>query len=233
MSPPDKMEDYARSEKQLSASKEEIAWLNKHVSASQQGCESRISAANAAIAMKDEALKIAQAVMADNKAGLKVVDDALSATPQQVSEWEENKLEHLRQQYADKCIELSASQAREAELHQLLSAETTAKFEYKKHAEEAEARIKASSSPLTEGYVQSVPDKCDRIVWRNAYYHLPIAQPPIPPDVAELQRKNNSQFSLILELANERDRLLAKIAEVESGIITAITINTDEESTHL
>jgi hypothetical protein len=29
--------------------------------------------------------------------------------------------------------------------------------------------------PLTDSYVQRVPDKCDRIVWRNNYYHLPLA----------------------------------------------------------
>jgi hypothetical protein len=27
---------------------------------------------------------------------------------------------------------------------------------------------------LTEGYAQRVPDKCDKIVWRGNYYHLPI-----------------------------------------------------------
>lgn len=30
---------------------------------------------------------------------------------------------------------------------------------------------------LTESYVQTVPDKCDRIVWRGYYYTLP----PTPP----------------------------------------------------
>lgn len=29
---------------------------------------------------------------------------------------------------------------------------------------------------LTDTYVQTVPDKCDRIVWRGHYYHLPINQ---------------------------------------------------------
>lgn len=29
---------------------------------------------------------------------------------------------------------------------------------------------------LTDTYVQTVPDKCDRIVWRGHYYHLPIKQ---------------------------------------------------------
>lgn len=32
-------------------------------------------------------------------------------------------------------------------------------------------------APLTSSFVQTVPDKCDRIVWRNNYYHLPITQP--------------------------------------------------------
>lgn len=34
----------------------------------------------------------------------------------------------------------------------------------------------SSKEPLTDSFVQTVPDKCDRIVWRNRYYHLPIAQ---------------------------------------------------------
>lgn len=29
----------------------------------------------------------------------------------------------------------------------------------------------------TSSYVQLVPDHCDRIVWRNRYYHLPLKQP--------------------------------------------------------
>ena len=33
------------------------------------------------------------------------------------------------------------------------------------------------SEPLTDSYVQKVPDKCDRITWRNKYYHLPIEKP--------------------------------------------------------
>lgn len=35
-------------------------------------------------------------------------------------------------------------------------------------------RAAAPQEPLTTSYVQVVPDKCDRIVWRNHYYHLPI-----------------------------------------------------------
>ena len=33
------------------------------------------------------------------------------------------------------------------------------------------------SEALTESYVQKVPDKCDRIIWRNRYYHLPTLIP--------------------------------------------------------
>lgn len=42
----------------------------------------------------------------------------------------------------------------------------------------------AGSEPLTDSYVQMVPDKCDRIVWRNHYYHLPLdsSTPPSPPE---------------------------------------------------
>lgn len=32
----------------------------------------------------------------------------------------------------------------------------------------------AQGDALTDTYVQQVPDKCDRIVWRGRYYHLPI-----------------------------------------------------------
>lgn len=32
------------------------------------------------------------------------------------------------------------------------------------------------TAAATESYVQPVPDKCDRIVWRGHYYHLPPAQ---------------------------------------------------------
>jgi hypothetical protein len=35
-----------------------------------------------------------------------------------------------------------------------------------------------AQEPLTDGYVQLVPDKCDRIVWRTRYFHLPIANTP-------------------------------------------------------
>jgi hypothetical protein len=41
-----------------------------------------------------------------------------------------------------------------------------------------------AQEPLTDGYVQLVPDKCDRIVWRTRYFHLPIANTPPAPQPA-------------------------------------------------
>ena len=35
-------------------------------------------------------------------------------------------------------------------------------------------------APATEGYVQPVPDKCDRITWRGRYYHLPLTEQAAP-----------------------------------------------------
>lgn len=40
-------------------------------------------------------------------------------------------------------------------------------------------------APLTDTFVQTVPDKCDRIVWRNSYYHLPIAAAPKADHIPE------------------------------------------------
>jgi hypothetical protein len=37
----------------------------------------------------------------------------------------------------------------------------------------AAAAAQSATAPLSKDYVQTVPDKCDRIVWRGNYYHLP------------------------------------------------------------
>jgi hypothetical protein len=34
--------------------------------------------------------------------------------------------------------------------------------------------VRKYNNPISENYIKIVPDKCDRIVWRNRYYHLPI-----------------------------------------------------------
>lgn len=43
----------------------------------------------------------------------------------------------------------------------------------------------AESESLTDTFVQTVPDKCDRILWRGRYLHLPIPYPApgVPDDV--------------------------------------------------
>ena len=47
----------------------------------------------------------------------------------------------------------------------------------------------ASDEPVTDTFIQSVPDKCDRIVWRGNYYHLPLkatSPQPLQPITAEM-----------------------------------------------
>lgn len=36
--------------------------------------------------------------------------------------------------------------------------------------------VKTVDNTQTDSYVQIVPDKCDRIVWKNMYYHLPLGK---------------------------------------------------------
>jgi hypothetical protein len=38
----------------------------------------------------------------------------------------------------------------------------------------------ASRAAPADGYIATVPDKCDRIIWRNQYFGLPIAAPAQP-----------------------------------------------------
>lgn len=41
-----------------------------------------------------------------------------------------------------------------------------------------EAALRPSGGAVATGtFVQTIPDGCDRIVWRGHYYHLPIAPP--------------------------------------------------------
>ena len=42
------------------------------------------------------------------------------------------------------------------------------------HSQEYQDKLVQEILEPTDGYVQPVPDKCDRIVWRNRYYHLPL-----------------------------------------------------------
>lgn len=47
------------------------------------------------------------------------------------------------------------------------------------HKERAKQVISADE-PVTDSYVQTVPDKCDRIVWRGRYIHLSVGQETTP-----------------------------------------------------
>jgi len=38
----------------------------------------------------------------------------------------------------------------------------------------------SADEPVTDSYVQAVPDKCDRIVWRGRYIHLSVGQETTP-----------------------------------------------------
>ena len=38
----------------------------------------------------------------------------------------------------------------------------------------------SADEPVTDSYVQTVPDKCDRIVWRGRYIHLSVGQETTP-----------------------------------------------------
>lgn len=43
---------------------------------------------------------------------------------------------------------------------------------HKQAATEAAKATGTAGEPMTMSYVQNVPDHCDRITWRGAYYHL-------------------------------------------------------------
>jgi len=63
----------------------------------------------------------------------------------------------------------------------------------------------ASPAAQTDGYVQTVPDKCDRIVWRNRYWHLSedgIAAQPAAP-ASEYRPSQQWYASKIQETLNE------------------------------
>ena len=49
-------------------------------------------------------------------------------------------------------------------------------------------------------FVQKVPDHCDRITWRDRYYHLPIAQPEQPAQES-MDAKNAGYFYNLVRYA--------------------------------
>ena len=45
--------------------------------------------------------------------------------------------------------------------------------------------VQNDTAPLSDNYIQDVPDKCDRIIWRGRYYHLPLSE-SVKPDTAKV-----------------------------------------------
>src|SRR5687768_6877392 len=43
-----------------------------------------------------------------------------------------------------------------------------------------QAQQQQGQEPPTDSFVQPVPDHCDRITWRNHYYHLPVTSSSRP-----------------------------------------------------
>lgn len=88
------------------------------------------------------------------------------------------------------------------------------------------ADSKDAGEPLTKSYVQVVPDKCDRIVWRNNYYHLPIKQQrPQAADAQPLTVPFDVEFAadyLDGVMEDEHPEIQGKWAKVR-GFITGIT----------
>lgn len=52
------------------------------------------------------------------------------------------------------------------------------------------------AEPATGSYVQIVPDKCDRIVWRGRYYHLPLATQQAEPSGCACRWQGDQYVSL-------------------------------------
>ena len=60
-------------------------------------------------------------------------------------------------------------------------------YSMKLPAEAADSPPVAQANALTDSYVQRVPDKCDRIVWRGSYYCLPLSSPTQTADSVQWQ----------------------------------------------
>lgn len=54
--------------------------------------------------------------------------------------------------------------------------------DYPMLADDMEKQFELSSALAARSFVQEVPDHCDRIIWKNRYFHLPLAAPL--PDAA-------------------------------------------------
>lgn len=82
------------------------------------------------------------------------------------------------------------------------------------------AAPEAPQGGVTDGYVQPVPDHCDRITWRNRYYSLPPAQSPFNAEVLKDVISNLGEWSGGLGMqedvdyvSKELDKLHALVSE--------------------
>lgn len=56
-----------------------------------------------------------------------------------------------------------------------------------------------SQELLSDNYIQTVPDKCDRIIWKGNYLHLPGMMPDTPKDYVLVPRAPNYEMYVVLE----------------------------------
>lgn len=84
--------------------------------------------------------------------------------------------------------------------------------------------LKAESG--AESFVQPVPDRCDRIVWRNRYYHLPPAPHGLKPlTVEQIKLAADEAFAIVAKMPDEEvtgetwDEQFARSVERAHGIV--------------
>lgn len=83
----------------------------------------------------------------------------------------------------------------------------------------AELEAQTDAEPLSTNFIQTVPDKCDRIVWRGDYYHLPPKQAKAitAEDVPDEMVKNLSNYFDYLTVAEAKE-LLANAVNAFNGV---------------
>lgn len=119
------------------------------------------------------------------------------------------------------------AEAERIELHQLLSAETTAKFEYKQRAEAAEQRIKESQEQKPLAFIRVREDGLPKLTWNElapfSYAAVCVKNPeialyvypPIPPALEELQLRLDKTVEDYLTVVRENAELRRRVAERE------------------
>jgi hypothetical protein len=94
-----------------------------------------------------------------------------------------------------------------------------------------QAAQQPEQEPLTDTYVQEVPDKCDRIVWRGYYFHLPVSSTSKPEQAhpprrewQELTREGINQMMAAVGWQNAaiRQADLDKVEKVVRAVEAAL-----------